>query len=432
MNKHPFRRSPVGVAISALLTGVLGACGSDTSQFGGDGGGSPTPPVTADWQITQLTTSTQPTDDFVAPSSSATGAVISFISVADPLGSNTPRMPELFIQTSTGLAQLTRNLRPGVGVTAQQLAGQGNRVAFSAEGEYTASANPDGDSEVFVVDANGSNLRQLTQSPQGFGAFGPQISSDGQRVAFISRADYACANCDNADESAEVFLINADGSGLFQVTNMTGFTTGVQRISLAGDGSVIALELAADPLATNSDGSREIFLVSATGAGLRQLTSSLFDSRYPSLSGNGAVVSFQSLGDLVPGGNTTRISQVYAVNADGSGLIQLTHVDSTSSGAGLASGGGVSANGTVVTFTSTADLTGDNSQRVRTVFQVGVDGKNMQQVVANSPLSSADRSAVAPSASADGKIVAFHSAADFAGTNADGGTEIFVARAVTN
>lgn len=418
----------VTVVFGAILPILFAGCGSDQSQFAG-GGGSPNPPPDR-WEISQLTSSPQPTDDYLLPSVSATGRVITFISAADPLGGNVPRTTELFLRRSdgSGLSQLTTNLRASGGVTSQELADAGDRVVFVAQGEYSPGSNPDGESEVFVVDATGQNLRQLTQSPQGFPAFGARISSDGARVAFISRANFTCSSCDNPDQSQEVFMINADGTSLSQVTRLPAATTGVERISLAGDGSVIALELAGDPLGLNPDGSREIFLINSNGTGLRQLTASPLDSSYPSVSADGAIVAFQSVGDLVLGGNPNRIPQVYVVNGNGSGLGQLTRVASSAEGAGFAWGGGLSADGKVVNFTSDADLVGANSQLLRTVFQVNLDNTGLQQVVANPPLSSADRSAIAPSPSADGKVVAFQSRANFSESNGDGGTEIFLAR----
>jgi Tol biopolymer transport system component len=91
---------------------------------------------------------------------------------------------------------------------------QGNEIVFSAH-------VPDFDfhSSVWVVHFNGAGLRQLPiagpcggpfADPTTFGCFNPVWSPDGQKIAFGRNVD---------DEQRDVYTVNADGSGLFQVTH---------------------------------------------------------------------------------------------------------------------------------------------------------------------------------------------------------------------
>jgi TolB protein len=71
--------------------------------------------------------------------------------------------------------------------------------------------------ELFVADADGKNIRQITNF--GCASFAPTFTPDGKQILFSSNKH----NCDG--RKFELFLINVDGTGLKQVTNLDGFTS---------------------------------------------------------------------------------------------------------------------------------------------------------------------------------------------------------------
>ncbi len=71
--------------------------------------------------------------------------------------------------------------------------------------------------ELFIADANGANVRQLTK--YGCASFAPAFTPDGRKIIFSSNKH----NCDG--RRFELFSINPDGTGLEQVTNFGGFTS---------------------------------------------------------------------------------------------------------------------------------------------------------------------------------------------------------------
>jgi Tol biopolymer transport system component len=71
--------------------------------------------------------------------------------------------------------------------------------------------------ELFVSDANGKHVRQLTNF--NCASFAPTFTPDGQQILFSSNKN----NCDG--RKFELFLINADGTGLRQITDFGGFTS---------------------------------------------------------------------------------------------------------------------------------------------------------------------------------------------------------------
>lgn len=71
--------------------------------------------------------------------------------------------------------------------------------------------------ELFVADAAGNGLRQLTEF--GCASFAPQFTPDGTRVIFSSNKN----DCDS--RNFDLFLIGTDGTGLRQITDFGGFTS---------------------------------------------------------------------------------------------------------------------------------------------------------------------------------------------------------------
>lgn len=71
--------------------------------------------------------------------------------------------------------------------------------------------------ELFVGDADGSNMRQITDF--GCASFAPQFTPDGDRIVFASNKN----ECDS--RNFDLFVIDVDGSNLEQLTEFGGFTS---------------------------------------------------------------------------------------------------------------------------------------------------------------------------------------------------------------
>lgn len=71
--------------------------------------------------------------------------------------------------------------------------------------------------ELFIADANGANAKQLTTF--GCASFAPTFTPDGKKIIFSSNKH----ECDG--RKFELFMINTDGTGLEQVTTFGGFTS---------------------------------------------------------------------------------------------------------------------------------------------------------------------------------------------------------------
>jgi TolB protein len=125
----------------------------------------------------------------------------------------------------------------------------------------------------------------------------------------------------NRSGNADLYTMNPDGSSRVQLT-----TNPAEDVDprWSPDGTQIAF-------ASNRTGAYEIYTMDAAGTNVRQLTSLGANSRRPSWTADGRIL-FQS--DL--GGNR----DVYAINADGSGLTNLTHSPSDDAYAAASPHGG--------------------------------------------------------------------------------------------
>jgi TolB protein len=102
----------------------------------------------------------------------------------------------------------------------------GSRIVFEREGvDCNCISN-----EIFVVDADGSNLTQLTHNPAGTvcdsGGFcnrSPAWSPDGAQIVFSRISGVLQAHL---SQNMGLYVMNADGSGVQQITQTTEFGTG--------------------------------------------------------------------------------------------------------------------------------------------------------------------------------------------------------------
>jgi Tol biopolymer transport system component len=114
---------------------------------------------------------------------------------------------------------------------------------------------PSGNREVYVMNADGTEQRRLTVDPAQH--FSPVWSPDGRRVAFVRGSVEV--------ESSGLFVMDVDGSNLRQLTP----DAGPAGIAWSPDGSAIAFTT----VHGHNGGYPEIYLIEADGTNQRRLTS---------------------------------------------------------------------------------------------------------------------------------------------------------------
>jgi Tol biopolymer transport system component len=210
---------------------------------------------------------------------------------------------EIYVMNAdgTGLRRLTRNAVPD-GTPAWLP--DGRRIGFVRSiPRRNGGSSRDA---IYVINADGSDERRLTLLPRDAGVPGGAPggdltwSPDGEKVAFVALANAG---------SPDIFVMNADGSRLRNVTNTV--TTSFD-VTWSPDGQRIAY------LEGRTDGA-PLTVANADGTGKQRLTGPLMvDLGSPSWSPDGRTLAFT-------GGSGGAGAVIYTVHADGSGLRKLTH-----------------------------------------------------------------------------------------------------------
>ena len=199
--------------------------------------------------------------------------------------------------------------------------------AFSSDGKISfvsqnvQPSNPEGDSEVYLMNPDGSDPRNLTNTTGAVSDQDPRFSADGQEIAFTSFGKQPS----NAEGDFEVYLMKADGSGQRNLTNNVGLSEFASDFS--SDGREIAFSsFGVQP--SNPEGDFEIYLMNADGTNQRNVTNTAgsisdFDA---ALSPDGQMVAYVSTG--AQPSNPEGDNEIYAINADTSGQKNLTNTAS--------------------------------------------------------------------------------------------------------
>ena len=168
-------------------------------------------------------------------------------------------------------------------------------AASTTIGKIAFCSESGGNFEIHIMDADGSNQRNLTNHPDN--DYSPSWSPDGTKIAFSSWRD----------GEGEIYVMDADGSN---PRNFTNHYSDDQFPSWSPDGTKIAFT-------SDRDGNLEIYVMDADGSNQRNLTNHPYHDWVPSWSPDSTKIAFMS--------NRDGEYEIYVMDADGSIIMRLTN-----------------------------------------------------------------------------------------------------------
>jgi Tol biopolymer transport system component len=197
----------------------------------------------------------------------------------------------------TEYATRARQLTSAVQNYFASISPDGSRIAFTT--------NRDGNEEIYIMKADGSDQRNLTSSSSTRDSW-PKWSPDGTKIIFYSWAISA------GPAAAEIYVVSASGGPWTRLTS-NGALDADPEFSPDGRRIVFMSE---------RDGNQEIYVMNADGTAPIRLTNDPGRDGTPTWSPDGNRIAFATTRFAAAG---TDAYEIAVMNADGSGFVRLTN-----------------------------------------------------------------------------------------------------------
>jgi len=275
---------------------------------------------------------------------------------------------------ATPLTHLTTVAYPGE-TSNPVFSPDGSKIVFSSGAALDGSDNPNGaygTLNIWVMNADGSGAKPLTKVTSAqMDCRWPVWSPDGSKIAYYSQRALDGSDIISSDPY-NIWVLSADGSNDVPITQLTAYAADSLYPRWSPDGTKFAVTssraLDGSDAANGSEPyTANVWVMNVDGSGAIPITTQINnfnDSQSVLWSPDGSKVVFSTLG--IGGADN-----IWMAHPDGSSLTNITNL----SGGSLNSVDGWSPNGAQLTFTSTRSLDGsDGAQEKENVWSMNADG----------------------------------------------------------
>jgi Tol biopolymer transport system component len=322
------------------------------------------------------------------------------------------------------------------------MSGDGRYVAFVSDATNLVSNDTNGFTDVFVYDRQTDTIERVSVSGTGAESNDvsdrPSISADGRYVAFQSDATNLIPSDTNA--SGDIFVRDRTLNTTERVSVATGGAEGNSissgTCSISADGQFVAfLSSSTNLVSGDTNGARDIFVRDRTLNTTERVSVATsgaegdYESSTPSISADGRYVAFDSSARNLGSGDTNNYRDIFVRDR----TLNTTERVSVATGGAQSHAGSsyyprISSDGRFVAFESTADnLGGGDTNMANDIFVRDRTALTTERVSVDSNGMQGDGDSAYASLSADGRFVAFTSAATTLVTgDTNGANDVFV------
>jgi Tol biopolymer transport system component len=223
--------------------------------------------------------------------------------------------------------------------------------------------------QIFMVNVDGTNLHQIDPGSCVLPCYtesfdGHAYSPNGKQIVFnrplVGPTGEPTGDGDFV--SFGLWVMNTDGSGLYQVTQMKPNSgESDESAGWSPDGKRLVFQ-------RNTSQGFAIFTIATDGSDLRQVTPWDLSANQPDWSRDGGLIAFQSPTE----GDQGVVQNIYAIHPDGTGLTQLTNYTSADGSTQVTFGPSWSPNGRQIAFSHYPSTSGSID-----IFVMNRDGSDL-------------------------------------------------------
>ena len=383
-------------------------------------------PVTA--LISVATTGTTGSGASVGSALSYQGNFVAFASSANNLvAGDTNGVDDVFVRTT--LAATTQRVSvstagvPGNGDSDQpSISFDGRYVAFRSAATNLVPGDTNGKTDIFLRDLRNKTTTRVSVTNNGAGqttggdASQPTVSDDGTLVSFQSGSPNVVDF--DLNNKTDVFVRDIPGNSTDIVTvtsNEVALNAGGDAPAMSGNGRYVVFQSGTTQVGVDTNGFQDIFLRDrALGTTERVSIASNGDpsdgdSYFPTVSGDGRYVAFQSMAkDLTPAVDAPNDFDVFRRDRSAVTTELVSRTDADQPGNKGGTGPAISSDGNLVAFSSDSTnlVSGDTNARTD-VFVRNMSATTTVRSSVKTAGGQLDELTFGPSISPDGSAVSF-------------------------